>query len=59
MGVFNWHPDEDKKESVLSSHWWIFFPIAGGLTVIVLGLYCFWTPLVKRIRGDKDAHHIA
>ncbi|KAK5653692.1 hypothetical protein OQA88_8723 [Cercophora sp. LCS_1] len=59
MGVFDWQantnpipvPSQDSSpeaERILSPLWWIFFPMSGGLTAIVLYLYYYGTNL-KRI----------
>jgi len=45
MGVFDWKEgaeggDNKSKTGVLAPLWWIFFPMAGGLTLVVL--FIFW-----------------
>jgi len=59
MGLFEWHPKED--EGVMSPYWWIYFAVAGGLTLAVFLVYFFWSRLTDawHLRGEKSEHDMA
>ncbi|KAK0715322.1 hypothetical protein B0H67DRAFT_537688 [Lasiosphaeris hirsuta] len=58
MGLFNWHPDEGKE--IMSPFWWIYFAVAGGLTLIVFLVYFFWSRLrdAWSLRGENSDREI-
>jgi len=59
MGLFEWHPKDG--EGVMSPYWWIYFAVAGGLTLVVFLSYFFWSRLTdawssrgEKMKSDRD-----
>ncbi|KAI0376473.1 hypothetical protein F5Y04DRAFT_285913 [Hypomontagnella monticulosa] len=48
MGVFNWNPTAD--QNVLSFYFWVYIAIAGGFTILTVGLW--W--VLTRTRQTKN-----
>ncbi|KAK0648507.1 hypothetical protein B0T16DRAFT_408321 [Cercophora newfieldiana] len=58
MGLFEWHPKDGER--VLSNYWWIYFLVAGVLTLGVFLVY-FWSRLRDAwpsFRGRKSEDHM-
>jgi hypothetical protein len=45
MTMFNWQANNG--EAVVSSHIWLYFVIAGLLTIAVIGIWVLWYKLVQ------------
>jgi hypothetical protein len=43
MGLFQWHPEDG--EGVVSKYWYVYFAVAGGLTLVVFASHLFWSCL--------------
>ena len=42
MSIFNWQAKEDQGEHVTSGWIWLYFTIAGTLTLIVMVIWIVW-----------------
>ncbi|KAK4447296.1 hypothetical protein QBC34DRAFT_496178 [Podospora aff. communis PSN243] len=57
MGLFDWHPEADA--SVMSPYWWVYFAVAGGLTLFVFLLYFFWSPITHAWSLKKENSEVS
>jgi hypothetical protein len=54
MGVFNWNAE--KGESVITSYFWVFVGVAGGLTLLTITVWLLVTLpkcMIHRKIGNK------